>query len=509
MISGAGGTLELRRMRRAVRAALLLLLGVSSVAGADLTESTTSQHEIDLGREVARQVERTMPVSQDKLLQDRADRVGQALVAHLERRAYPYQFTVLAVADYNAFALPGGFVYLNEGLLAFTPDDDALAFVMAHELAHVSRRHWARRTEKMKGVTVIGVIASIAIGGYSDLAAAIAGGLVAMKYSRSDEYEADATAIEHMWQAGFDPAGAVTVMSKIEEIEKGKSVPRYLRDHPPARDRRNRLEAKLAELTSRTREPVSSSVAPIEGIADPSEVVGVLPEVELAPNPWFPLGVGNTWTYRVQQGSGVKSSYTMQIRGAIPTAGEAVYRGQIAFGETIAHCQFLSTSTAIWRRSLAAPDSPWQIECVFRMPADQTAAAEGWEYSCLGTEEVVAPCGTFADALKVRKHQQSPAITVDAWFVAGIGMVKRLNVEAGVTEILSAYKVEPVAVEPEVTEPEVAEPGVAQPGVAQPEAAEPEVAEPEVAEPEESEPAAVEPEESLYPWDEPPVTETP
>ena len=478
-------------MRRAVRAALLLLLGVSSVARADLTESTTSQHEIDLGREVAREVERTMPVSQDKLLQDRADRVGQALVAHLERRAYPYQFTVLAVADYNAFALPGGFVYVNEGLLAFTPDDDALAFVMAHEITHVSHRHWARRTEKMKGITVIGMIASAAIGGYSDLAAAIAGGLVAMKYSRSDEHDADATAIEQMWQAGFDPAGAVTAMSKIEEIEKGKSVPRYLRDHPPARDRRNRLEAKLAELQSRTREPVSSSVEPAQYILDPSEVVGELPPVELAPNPWLPLGVGNTWTYCVQQGAGVKSSYTVQIRGAIPTAGDAVYRGQIAFGETIAHCQFLSTPTAIWRRSLATPDSPWQIECMFITLPEQASATDGWEYSCLGTEEVVAPCGTFADALKVRKRRRSPVTTVDTWFVEGIGMVKRLNVEAGVTEMLSAYKVEPLAVEPEVTEPEVTEP----------EASEPEAGEPEAGEPETGEPVPSEPEASQYPWD--------
>lgn len=458
MTAAAGDGLKLRRMHRAICPALLLLLGVSSVARADLTQSTTSQHEIDLGREVARLVERTMPVSQDRLLQDRVDRVGQALVAHLDRRAYPYQFAVLAMSDYNAFALPGGFVYVNEGLLAYTPNDDALAFVMAHEIAHVSRRHWARRTEKMKGVTVIGMIASVAIGGYTDIATAIAGGIISMKYSRSDEHEADATAMEHMWEAGFDPAGAVAAMDRIAEIEEGKSVPKYLRSHPPARDRRNRLEAKAAELASRTREPVSGSVEPAQDIPDVSEVVGELPPIRLAPNPWSPLGVGNTWTYRVQQGGGVKSSYTVKICGRIPTAGDAVYRGEVAFGETVAHCQFLSTPTSVWRRSLATPDSPWQVEYIVSTLSEYRLAADGWEHTCLGTEEVVAPCGTFADALKIRKRRQSPAATVDTWFAEGVGMVKRVNVEAGVTEILSAYHVEPLPVKPEASEPEVGEP---------------------------------------------------
>src|SRR5439155_14616378 len=105
-------------------------------------EPTDAKSEIDLGREAARLVEHNIPLSRDGAMQERVKRIGSALIETLPVKAYPYEFKVLAASEFNAFALPGGFMYVNEGLLTRLPDDNAVAFVMAHELAHTSHRHW-------------------------------------------------------------------------------------------------------------------------------------------------------------------------------------------------------------------------------------------------------------------------------------------------------------------------------------------------------------------------------
>jgi len=431
-----------RRALGLLWAAALAACLVSGRAGADLLERTDPQREVDLGRQVARQVELMMPVSTDKMLQARVERVGAAVVEQLENKVYPYQFKVLAVPEYNAFAIPGGFIYVCEGLLDRVADDNELAFVLGHEVSHVSHRHWARRTEDMKGVSILGALAAEAIGGDSDLVAALASELVYLRYSRDDENEADESAMEYMWRAGFDPAGAEGAMQQIVRLEKGESTPRYLRNHPPARDRLAGIQRKEEELKSRPPPAGASSPAPETiGLA---ELAGKLPAVELSGNPWFPLAVGNRWTYSAQQEGGGKTSYTIEITGEIPVEKGAVYRAVVSFGKSSIPCQMLTADSQVWRRGRAGGgEGEWQVEYVTDLGAGQVLAEEGWEYRVVGTESVSVPCGTFAEARRVRKSRAQPPMTVDMWLVRGVGLVKRVVAETSVTEALTHYQVAP------------------------------------------------------------------
>jgi len=450
-----------RRVRTLMAAVALAAWAVAGVgtpalqrAMADLLEKTDPQREVDLGREVARQVELMFPLSTDKRLQARVDRVGKAVVEQLETRVYPYQFKVLAVPDYNAFAIPGGFIYVYEGLLDRVPDDNALAFVLAHEVTHVAHRHWAKRTEDMKGVSVLGALAAQAIGGDSDLLAGLASELVYLRYSRDDEDDADQSAMEYLWRAGFDPQGAVAAMQEIVEMEKGASVPRYLRNHPPAADRLKRLQQKQEELKSRPRPAVGSPpvagavpVGPPAGAIVISELTGTLPEVELAENPWFPLAVGNRWTFSLQKDGGAKATYTMEVIGQVPLEKGVVYRVVISFGDSSSAHQLLTGRGEVWERSRATdPESKWHLEHVTGVSADAPVVREGWEYRLVTTEAITVPCGTFPEARRIQKRRAEPLagqppMTVDMWFVQGVGMVKRVVAETGVTETLTHYQV--------------------------------------------------------------------
>ncbi|PJB74091.1 MAG: hypothetical protein CO096_04280, partial [Armatimonadetes bacterium CG_4_9_14_3_um_filter_66_14] len=174
------------RPSRLLVVAVWLLAARLPVAAQDSiwTQRTDPQSEVALGRQVAQEVEKQHSLAGDETLQQRVRRVGSALVAAMPERMYPYEFKVLAVADFNAFALPGGFVYVHEGLLAQVRSDDALAFIMAHEIAHASHRHWAAHVKKMKGVSAFANIAAIVIGtDVAGLIASLAADLMSLSYS--------------------------------------------------------------------------------------------------------------------------------------------------------------------------------------------------------------------------------------------------------------------------------------------------------------------------------------
>ena len=111
--------------------------------------------EIQLGREVAALFERQVRLSSDAALVAKVQRIGRRLVQVCDRRELPYEFHVVETGEINAIAFPGGFVYAYAGLLQALPSDDAVAFVLAHEIAHAAKRHWARRYEKARKLSVL------------------------------------------------------------------------------------------------------------------------------------------------------------------------------------------------------------------------------------------------------------------------------------------------------------------------------------------------------------------
>ncbi len=426
----------------AVLLSLILLCAGAGSAPADLLERLDTQREVDLGRAVARQVELMLPVSHDEAVQARVERVGRALVAQLENRVYPYQFKVLALREYNAFAVPGGFIYIYEGVVDRCPDDDSLAFVMAHELTHVAHRHWVRRSKDMRGINLLGAAVTKALGGDVNALASLTSSLIYLRYARADEYEADACGMEYAWKAGFDPAGALTAMKEIVKLEQGDSVPRYLRNHPPGEDRLKRLEQEYEKLKNRPRPETGAAEIPL-----PKSPGLDLPGVSPAENPWFPLAVGARWRYAVKRegAEGAEGAeYALKVAAETPSAKGSAWRGEVTFGDTSVPCRMLTTHNQVWWREDGAGKGEWRVEYVTGPGAEGAAAGK---FQVIGREEVTVPCGRFAGALHVRRTGDGEAACLDLWFAKGVGLVKRLDSGTGVTEVLVDYHV-PRAEEP-------------------------------------------------------------
>lgn len=453
--------------RRALQsiAVLVVLAALSVAAHAQLDQKTNPQTEIELGRRVARIVEQQFPLSPDRASQERVQRVGHAVLDQIKPRVYPYEFKALAVPEVNAFALPGGFVYVNEGLLARLPDDNALAFVLAHEATHSAHRHWAGRVRKLKHVQVLATIAVIAAGRNSTTGGDVAGlvgelaaVLVNARYSRQDENDADASAMEYLWKAGYDLDGGASTMRTLQEIERGQSVPRYLRSHPPASDRLARVTELAKTLATRpppTTAPAGSSPTPTPD-TESAAAVGDLSGIAIAPNPWFPLAVGNEWSYEVKGARG-RSTYTLRVVGAVAVGEQAVYVAETEMEtKTIVRCQLATTADQVWRRGRVSANDPWRLDMITRWEDDSVQVHGEYECRLLGSEPISLPCGSFAGARKIQRQGGKPTATFHTWYVEGVGLVKRQGVESGVTETLVRYRVArhaPTAVAPAAPSP--------------------------------------------------------
>lgn len=192
--------------------------------------------------------------------------LGQYLTRFLETKPFPFQFYIVNKNDLNAFAGPGGHVFLFTGLVRLMDSADEIAAVMAHEIAHVSARHISERIEQNRLITLAmlaGILAGMLIGGKA--AGAIATGSMAagmqkqLSYSRDDERQADQLGFKYMDKAGFDPGGMVRVLRKLERATwiDANAIPPYLLTHPGASERVVSMEIRLQEFSGRpaTEEP--------------------------------------------------------------------------------------------------------------------------------------------------------------------------------------------------------------------------------------------------------------
>lgn len=206
----------------------------------------TTDKEVALGRKLAKQVEKHEDVLLDEPIQERVRGIGERLAVFAERQELAYHFTVLEEDEVNAFSLPGGYVFVNEGLVDKAESDDELASVLAHELAHVSARHSMKRYEGSMAAQLL-QLASLAAARNVSAAAGLG---VAMRsaqlsYARQDELEADRLAIGYLKRAGYDPAALLTFLTRIREVERDKlrylprgvTQPLYGRTHPFVGDR--------------------------------------------------------------------------------------------------------------------------------------------------------------------------------------------------------------------------------------------------------------------------------
>jgi predicted Zn-dependent protease len=176
-------------------------------------------------------------------------RVGERVVASSSAARTPYQYTFHLLADaktVNAFALPGGYIFVTEALLRLIERQDELAAVLGHEVGHVLARHSAEHLAKQQLTqSIIGAVA-VGTGSYDTAQLAqLAGSLINMKHGRDDEIEADALGLRLTREAGYDPRAMISVMQKLEKASGGGRQPEFASTHPSPANRIQRIKEQL------------------------------------------------------------------------------------------------------------------------------------------------------------------------------------------------------------------------------------------------------------------------
>src|SRR5579885_533236 len=212
------------------------------------------EKEIALGRQLSREVAREAKLVDDPILIEYVNRVGQNLVRNSDAR-FAFQFQVIDDDSPNAFALPGGFVFVHTGLIKIADEEDEFAAAMAHEITHVAARHMARRATKAQIASVLNLPLIVLLGGgWTGFAGQQAMGVALptmfMKFSRADESEADYLGVQYLYAAGYDPAGAISIIEKLESMRRANPsfVDRMLSTHPLDADRIKRTESEIERI---------------------------------------------------------------------------------------------------------------------------------------------------------------------------------------------------------------------------------------------------------------------
>lgn len=210
------------------------------------------ESEIRLGREYAKAVESSVRVLDDPLIAEYVNRIGQNLVRVSDAKV-PFTIKVIDSDETNAFALPGGFMYVNTGLILVAQNEAELAGVMAHEIAHVAARHATRQKTRSNLIGLASIPLIFAGGGAGfaiQQALRLAVPLTMMRFSRSFEAEADYLGLEYLYKAGYDPQAFISFFEQVEAQEKktpGK-LTTALSTHPPTIDRLKNTQDEISRI---------------------------------------------------------------------------------------------------------------------------------------------------------------------------------------------------------------------------------------------------------------------
>lgn len=226
--------------------------------------SGSMEKEVRLGRELAAEVDRHSKFVDDPIITEYVNRVGQNIVLHSDAKV-PFTIKVIDSDEVNAFALPGGFFYVNKGLILAADNEAELAGVMAHEIAHVAARHAVENQTKGTLLEYAAIAGSIFIGGIPGMIYQNTAGFgllgAFMKFSRGAEEEADKLGVQYMYAAGYDPGAMATMFEKLEAKNKKKPgfISRAFATHPAPPDRRAAALALAARFPENEEYVISSS----------------------------------------------------------------------------------------------------------------------------------------------------------------------------------------------------------------------------------------------------------
>jgi len=222
------------------------------------------EKQIAMGKSYSQQVESTVKLVQDPVVTEYVNRLGQNLVRNSDAQV-PFTIKVIDSNDINAFALPGGFFYVNSGLILAADEEAELAGVMAHEIAHVAACHAARENTRgnlmnMASIPLIFVGGAIGYAGYE--AAGLALPMTFLHFSRGFEAEADYLGMQYMYKSGYDPQAFISFFEKVQAQEKKKpgTLAKAFSTHPQTPDRIAKSQDEIAQiLPARAQYVVSTS----------------------------------------------------------------------------------------------------------------------------------------------------------------------------------------------------------------------------------------------------------
>jgi predicted Zn-dependent protease len=259
-------------------ALLCLGLGVPAHAGSDKNDVNeigdrkvahksiiSTEKEIAIGRGYADQIDKTAKLVKDPVITEYVNRVAQNIARNSDLKV-PLTVKVIDDPSINAFALPGGFLYVNTGVIKAADNESALAGVMAHEIAHVAARHWASQMTKatlLQYATIPLIFVPMSYPVYIGVSQALNFGvpIAFLKFSRNDESEADFLGLQYMYKAGYDPSAYSAFFGKVidEERRQPGSVDKIFADHPPTPDRIIQAEEEIKKLPPRDQYLLSTS----------------------------------------------------------------------------------------------------------------------------------------------------------------------------------------------------------------------------------------------------------
>ncbi len=228
-------------------------LGVTVLALAGCAIST--QREIELGTDYSRQVNAQLPMVTDPEAVRYINVLGDSIARIADDRNLDWRFFIVDSPDVNAFAIPGGFVYVNRGLIERTTQMNQLAGVLGHEIGHVVRRHSVKQMQKGQGLTMgvlLGCILTPICTNGGDAAVGIAGNLAMASFSRSDEAESDQEGIRYVMRAGIDPRGIpemFRILIKERNDHPSGGIDSWFRTHPMEEERVRATESTIAQFS--------------------------------------------------------------------------------------------------------------------------------------------------------------------------------------------------------------------------------------------------------------------
>lgn len=226
--------------------------GTRDIGGRGLGNWFSTDWEVRNGKQYAMEVERSSKLITDPVIVEYVNRVGQNIVKNSDAKV-PFTIKVIDSDEINAMALPGGYFYVNSGLILAADNESELAGVMAHEIAHVAAHHAAREMTRMQYMQ-LSTVPLIFMGGYTAYgiyeASQLAVPLGFLKFSRDFEAQADWLGVQYSYRSGYDPQGLVTMFEKLQALEKRKPgvLSKAFSDHPQTPDRVARSEEEIATI---------------------------------------------------------------------------------------------------------------------------------------------------------------------------------------------------------------------------------------------------------------------